>query len=159
MIRVKRLKYKGHDTKVEISYEREHNGRIGEFSLKCLDAPKPSLEAALNRLVDSACEICELPSSWNADMSVISVSFSYSDTVRSAAVTARKRLEDYRAHIEIKTPMLPDVTEDGSPEFPHPHLLDAVHEEALAYIRGERAQADMFVEEREQTEEPVGTTA
>ena len=136
-MKILRVQYKGSDTAVTVAYEQETGGHVTRYQMKCDDAPRPSLWQALQALRLTVCRVCDFPEHHADALTVVGVGFSYSDGVRSTVIAAVKELSLSRMLLGFNTPTLPE-------KFPDPELLDTVHEEATAYVHGERAQADMF---------------
>ena len=168
--RMRRIKFDGR--RVQIEFDVERRGKDGDvdfdrFTLDCTDPPRPGLREALDGLRAHVAIWLELPKGWGADLEVRGASLSDTDGVMGAVITALKPLQFSRGPLVVNTPHKPaEPPSDGDPSAEDFCLtgecikaLDALIEEANAYIDGERQQGRLFVESAGEEAEPVGAEA
>ena len=151
----------GKENKIHIEYkvERQVNGKTDydEFTLNCVDKPRPEFEVVFINLRKHVLEICELPADVSDVEKVIvkGVSFSYSESesgesVMGATITASRSLSKSNAPLIINTPHKFDVAHNDKQPITlllTPECADLLYElieEAEKYIDGERSQLNMF---------------
>lgn len=155
---ITKVKYEG--SKVHIEYEVVKDNGIDEFSLTCREEPRPEFKAALDGLAPTVAEGIEIPELTDAKglkkyvktLEVRGVSFSYSNGIMGAVITALKTLENCNSPLVINTPHKPSSPySQGDPSAEDKCLspaavkeLKKLQEEAEKYIAGERAQGEMF---------------
>lgn len=128
---------------------------IDEFGahhvLECIDAPRPELRSTLQSLVPAAIELCELRDaiSKDNDVLILGVKFSWKDDIPSVVIEAVRKLSNH-AGWEFTTNPIPYKAWE-SIVMPNASNLatcmQALEGEATLYIRGRRAQTDMFAED------------
>jgi hypothetical protein len=151
-MRITKAKYDG--SKVRIEYEVERpDGQFDEFTLSSLDGPTAPFIDAFNALAADVVTICELHEDSLDKLKVRGVSFTYTNDIMGACITALKKLKTSNAPLVINTPHLPEESY-GEGDATSPTLdtstIDRLHELALAaerYVNGERAQGELFVGE------------
>lgn len=160
--RILKVKF-GSDKKHSFVYEDikdKDNEIIDEFDFKSKDKALPEFYNALQGLTEHACRICEFPREYDKGVTVIGVSFSYTeiengDDVMGAVITFRKELKGSNSPLIVNTPHKPSAFYDGkgdeSPQDPALLLsegcveaLKVLQAEAIRYIDGERDQMDLF---------------
>jgi len=133
---------------VELVWRDSELSQAVEHRLTSSQSPRPEFEKALQAFKQYVRHICDLPMSYDADMTISSVSISENDSQgRGIVVTALKKLPACNAPLVLNTPHLPETaSSEGGVEMPSfaRRLLDALEEEANKYRAGERAQTDMF---------------
>jgi hypothetical protein len=151
--RIKKLKLqrddKGND-RIAITYQSlTPDGDWDNSSISRKAAARPQFYHALEDLAPYVCLICELDPDYKEEMSIIGVSFSYSDEdvpVMGATITAQKKLETATSPLILNTPHKSAQPygggEDDSNCFDEKTVqaLNRVSEECQRYLRGERAQ-------------------
>ena len=149
-MRITKVKYDG--AKVRIEYEKKRpDEQYDEFTLSSLDSPTQPFRDALNALAMDVVGICELDAESLDKLTVRGVSFTYTNDILGACITALKRLKTSNAPLVLNTPHLPEEAYgegDSSTPVLDTATVDRLHELALAaerYIEGERAQGDLFV--------------
>jgi hypothetical protein len=140
--------------RVKIKFEVPRTDGVDEYEMSCVDAPAPTLTAALSNLRRHVADICELPFSYCEKMEIRGVSFSYGgdDRVMGAVITALKPLSTAVAPLVLNTPHLSSAPYNDTDEMT-PLLskhacgdLMILQAEVLAYIDGQRAQLDLLAE-------------
>lgn len=160
--RLLKFKHNERTGDVFVKYERGNPASTlrDEFTLKCGEAPRLELKAALQKMAKHAIEICELPDDFL--LHVISVSISYSDeNVQGLVITTMRSLKNSNAPMLINTPNFSrePYSETGDPDvsiFSHKCAedLDALEGRVFLYVEGERAQRKLDFEAQPE-EEPV----
>lgn len=154
------------ENKIHIEYkvERKINGKsdYDEFTLSCVDKPRPEFEIVFMDLRKHVLEICELPADVSDIEKVIvkGVSFSYSESesgesIMGATITASRSLSKSNASLIINTPHKFDTPHNDkqpktfllTPECAD--LLNELIDEAEKYIDGNRAQLGLFNQDLE----------
>jgi len=155
-------KVKSKKNAITIKYDVT-NGQTGdpdEFSFTCHDRALPAFYEEFVRLAPQVCDICEFPDDYEANLTVVGVSFSYTETkdgeVMGAVITALKKLDGANSPLVINTPYLPSQSMSDSKSasmsdgkvLPDDciRVLEDLQVEAERYIQGKRAQTEMFTE-------------
>jgi len=124
---------------VEVRYDEHRDETVDEFSLKMKDPPHPDLVAALAALVPCVIEIIEQPTSFLNGLKVRKASWTWkfdkTAGEHKAKVTlhAAKALANNNSPWNIHTPLV-------EPDEDFAKSLAILHDEALAYVDGKRAQ-------------------
>jgi hypothetical protein len=124
-----------------------------------VDAPLPSFKSALNAIADLVIKICHLPAGYVKDLRVRSLTFNDKNQV---TIKADKSFDDASAPLTIKTPNRFLATPEEEGEYSPPlkpdqvALLDTLREEAKAYIKGERAQGTLALEDGDEEDKETG---
>lgn len=148
--RVSKVKYDGSRVRIEYQKERADGQSADDYTLSCADQPSPAFLAALNALADDVVSICEFHADSVRNLKVRGVSFTYTNDVFGAVITALKTLKTANAPLVINTPHLTDEPYgegDGSTPLLDTSTADRLHTLALEaenYINGERAQGALF---------------
>jgi len=141
------------DKFVEVKYEDHLGDRVDEFSLKMKDAPHPDLRAALQDLAPHVIDVIEQPSAFATDMIVRKCTWAWKENKKSGEMVARvtvhvtKKLKNNNAPLNLHTP-LAEPDEDFAVDF------ELVHDEALAYVDGKRAQGTLPLDGKDTPETP-----
>lgn len=146
---ITKVKYNG--SKVHIEYEIVKDTGNDEFSLTCSEEPNPEFKAALAGLSKAVDEITEI-----SDTEVRGVSFSNTNGIMGAVITALKKLDGCNSPLVINTPHKPSSPySQGDPNAEDKCLSSAavkelkkLQAETEKYIAGERAQGEMFKDEK-----------
>lgn len=120
-----------------------------EYVLNSIDPPLDSFRQALLVLRTCVAEICELPTEYQEGLKVTGVTFTWTDDVMGAIITAYKSLQSIALGYVINTPHLPEkpyakgaggatLSEEQTKK------LRRVLEEAVKYLDGERMQEGLF---------------
>lgn len=161
--RILKVKF-GSDNKHVFIYEDikdKANEIIDEFDFKSKDKALPEFYTALQAMGEYACRICEFPREYDKGVTVIGVTFSYTEVkdtgeiIMGAVITFRKDLIGSNSPLIINTPHKPSAFYDGkgdeSPQDPALLLssgcvdaLKVLQDEAIRYIDGERDQMSLF---------------
>lgn len=154
-MRLKKVKVTN-ENKIHMIYEDQNKkADWDEFSFTCSDQPLPSFHTALQGLAPHVLDICELPAEYLKRIIVRSVSIAYGGEkeVMGASISASMELNNSNCALNLNTPYKASDSYsegDGDPK----QLLSGKCVEALfwlfdeckLYIRGERAQTDLFAQ-------------
>lgn len=147
--------------RVHIEYEVNNKGGWDEFSLNCVDEPKPDFGIALQALGDDIIDICELPDDYRSRIRMTSVSFSYGgdNEVMAATLISQMALNRSNVNLNLNTPHKSSepYSEGGDAsqclsEDCIEHLTDLMLE-AEDYVNGKRAQGELFEDKEKAKEE------
>lgn len=143
-IQLTRVSYK--KGKVAISWlQQRPEDQTDEFSLVSTEQPTHRFVEALQALVPHVLRICELPDQYGNGITVLGVSFSHTNDVMGAVMTATKKLCHSTSPMLINTPHKPSEPYSGDDDsncldLETVQALQSVWDQALAYLRGDRAQ-------------------
>ena len=102
-IQIDKVKVK--EEKIEISYKKTaQDGAQDEYAFRCHDKALPSFYDAMEILALDVCKICELPENYVEGMKVSGVSYSWTNGIMGAVITAQKSLLKSNAPLIINTP-------------------------------------------------------
>lgn len=141
--------------KTQIEYEvRSQKGDWDEFSLSCSDEPKPEFRNALIDLGHDVVEMCELPDNYLGRIVVRGVSFSYGgeEEVMGAVIIAQMSLRKSNIPLNLNTPHKASAPYSESGDDSQLltdkciERLEVLTEEAVDYVKGIRAQGNLFTE-------------
>ena len=140
---------------ISINYEVK-NERIDtwdEYSLSCSDAPRPEFEKALRNLNAHVIDLCELPQAYIDRIKVNGVTFSYggADEVMGAVIVSQMALKYSNCDLNLNTPHKASDSYSDQEADPDQLLsedcveaLEDLCNEATRYIKGDRAQTNLF---------------
>lgn len=123
---------------VQVLYKEHVGDQVNEYALKCKDAPHPDLVAALQALRPYVVDVLEERSELANGIWVLKVGWTWKENKDSGewepkvTMHAIKALARSTSPWNIHTPVVKPDAEFGE-------ALDAVEEEALAYVGGKRA--------------------
>lgn len=137
---------------IQVNYEELRNQKWDQISLKCHDQARVEFYQALDQLKPCVLEICELKDAWPEDdtLTISGISYSYTNEILGATITALKSLDASNSPLVINTPFKTAVpySESGDWEVcfteEQTAALETMAEEALKYAEGERAQKSLF---------------
>ncbi|MCF7839775.1 MAG: hypothetical protein K9N22_03260 [Candidatus Marinimicrobia bacterium] len=144
----KKIRYK--DNQVILTYEDETPHGNDKYTMESFDEPAPEFKKALSGLAPHVIDICELSNESPDNISVLGVSLSDTDGITGVTITALKNLVRSNAPLVLNTPHKPyeSYTKDGDDSnCLTDDQIDAVEtlvEAARDYLRGKRAQGDLF---------------
>ena len=150
---MKITKVKSNNGKIEIHYSKRNSSlssETDEFTLKCADRPLPGFDEALLALRQTVIDICEFTNEDPEKYEVFGVSFSWTDGVMGAVISAKKTLLDSNAPLCINTPHKPsEAYSEGADDSnllgsSAVTALENLIEEAIKYVDGNRAQGNLF---------------
>lgn len=144
----------------------EYQEPAGEFSwndltFQCSDPGRPEFYDAFKALAEHVVDMCELPVEDldKLKITVKGVSFSYGgeNEVMGATISASRKLERSNSPLNLVTPHKPSEPYGKGQDEDLNGLLDpdcvdalkALQAEAFRYLKGERAQVDLFADEAE----------
>jgi hypothetical protein len=146
-MRFKKIKFDG----LVVLIETEDAGGAWEkaTTLTSREEPHPDFTAALRAFVPAVLALCELPLAYGDTLMVRGVSLSRDDDGNEGCVvTCLKELGTVPAPLVLNTPHVSERPqgEDGPCTMPGAlaEALETLKDEAKAYVRGKRAQADLF---------------
>lgn len=117
--------------------------------LKSRDNPLPAFDQAITALAPLVCELVHLPEKYVENMRAVGVTVSDASGNDMVTVIAQKSLDDANGPFTIATPLrlMDTPTEEGSYSPPlsakQAALINEVVEQAKEYIRGNRAQGQI----------------
>ena len=162
--RIKKVGYK--KGKTSIAWEKENEkGEYDEFTMTCMQVPKASFFTALSALKPHVMEMCEFPDEYQDNIDVTGVSYSFSNGVMGATITALKTLQYSTSPLVINTPHKPAgaYSEGGDDANCLSDLaikaLELVASEAEQYLRGDRAQAELPLDGEPEADDDDGQEA
>lgn len=123
------------------------------------DNPLPSFTQALAALAPLVIQICHLPATYSKNMRVRSMEINDKGLV---TIKADKSFDDASSPLTIKTPLrfmhLPDEEGTYSPPLKGDQLalIETLIEEAKGYIKGDRAQGQLTLEDGEEDSAETG---
>lgn len=151
--RIAKIKMKEGQIIIVLS-EKQDDQNERETTLKSYDAAHQDFLTSIDALCTHARSILDLPHDWKRDeMRITGVSFSMSETtgVEGAVISGQVSLTGADAPFNFNTPHLPfesySETSNG-PVMPEDAqtAISRVADEAMKFIKGKRAQGDMFAE-------------
>lgn len=155
---IKKVKWNEGEVKIEYEMPAKEKDKVNKYTLACKEEPAPSFCEVFNQLREHAIEVCELENVPKEKVIVISVTFSYATTenIMGATINFHKYLQYSSQPLNINTPMkweaVPNKDGIGDPKSVMTKemnkLLYLLQDEAEYYINGNRAQVDMFEEEK-----------
>jgi len=144
-VRVSKVKYDHKAGSVQIEYDQIQSNGTDDIKvvLKSFDEPLQEFKDALNKLAPFVEKICQLPEGYCSQAEIRGVSFSNSNDIMGAVITALVPLDTAYSPVCINTPHLPSgqYNEGGeAPELPRECviILNQLIEECEKYINGER---------------------
>jgi hypothetical protein len=154
--RITKVKYKVTDSgeRVEIHEVEKRTGPEGEHNIKiehdCAETPRPEMGAAFRALAPHVREVLELPDDFAEHrLTATTVSFSMSkNDIEGVVISGYVRLEHGEGSWVFNTPHLPFEPYGDKPMAcltdEAVGAVQAVRNEAQAYLNGERAQSGLF---------------
>lgn len=143
--RIKKVKFGSGGVEVNFLDERETPWSFGPTE----DQPSPDFLEAMNALARHACEICGLPADYAEECKVSGLTLSYTEDIMGAVITVQKPLEMSNAPFVFNTPNISAEPYGGGLDYSRcltPKCVEAIEkvtEEAIAYIKGKRAQLEL----------------
>ena len=143
------------DGKIGIIYELRNKEQWDEYSMTSSDKAKPSFHEALQALTEDIVDMCELPNNYQDRIIVKGVSFSYGGEkeVMGATIIAQMQLRRSNVPLNLNTPHKAEEPYGEGEGDPAQLLsdscirrLETLMEEAEDFMKGIRAQVDMFTE-------------
>ncbi len=136
---------------VELQWTSKLDG-AGEIThaLKSYDTPRPEFVEAMRGMVPHVLKVLELEAAaWEDTLTVSGLSINQEDDGRRGLVcTCRRALDIANAPLIINTPHLRESRDDEQLKgfLPDDMLaaMEAVEQEAALYLKGKRAQGDLF---------------
>lgn len=148
-IRVDKVKFDGSKVRIEYANKRPDN-QYDEFTLGSVDRPAQPFFNAMDALRQDVIAICELADADADKLTVRGVTFTHTNDVFGACITALKKLTTANAPLVLNTPHLTEEAYgegDTSTPLLKRETIDRLLELSLAaerYIDGERAQGTLF---------------
>jgi hypothetical protein len=142
------------DRKVKIEYNEKPraSGDPDEYSISCSDEPRKQFGEALAALIDDVQEICELPGDYKTRIIVTGLSLDYGgdNGTMGAVLIGQMRLSHSSSPLNLITPhKIEDFYGETGDENQllsddaKKHIYKLI-EEAEAYVRGYRAQGNLY---------------
>ena len=153
-MRIKKVKITKYN-QVSMVYE-DGPGNFDEYSLTCREKARPEFYETMEALAEHVVDMCELPENYLNRIKVRGVSFSYGGEteVMGAVISASMELKESYQALNLTTPhkasaMYNPTTPDDEMQLLTGdciEALEALQEECMAYIEGDRAQGNLFKE-------------
>lgn len=153
-MRIRKVKATKEKKIVMVYDQKTKKGSWDEYSFSCSEDARPEFYAALKELAQDVITMCELPENYLDRITVKGVSYSYggeNDTM-GATISASMKLKESYQELNLNTPH--KASEMYCAETPVDEMqllysdcierLEALHEECLLYIKGDRAQGSLF---------------
>ena len=153
-MRIKKLKMtKEGEIKLEYEARNANTKKWDKLTLETNEKPLPSLNTALQNLAPYVKDICELPDGV-IHLTGLSMSYGGDEEVPGAVLVAQRTLKNSYQPMNLTTPHKasgsynPGGVEDPKQVMPDNMMRDinVVLTECERYIKGERAQGDLFEE-------------
>lgn len=144
-----KIKFDGVLTELTWTSKLDGAGEV-VHTLKSTDTPRPEFIGALKAMVGPVLEVLELENAgWEDSLSVSGLSINEEEDGRRGLVcTCRRPLDVANAPLIINTPHLREFRDDEALKGFMPDELysamEAVEKEAALYLKGKRAQSDLF---------------
>lgn len=132
-----------------------------QFSLACIDEPRPEFHEALQALVVDMVSICELPEDYGKRILITGCSFSYAgeNSVMGCTITAQMYLSKSNVALNLNTPHKSSEPYSEGGDASQCLSEDCIERltylmlEAEDYVNGKRAQGELFVDKGDSTQE------
>lgn len=140
---------------ISISYQNDGN----DFSLTSTDRPRPEMYQALNDLQPIMLEILHLPEDYSEGLKPTGLTLVDKQEVQLVTLVGQKSLPECHSPLNLATPLrfLEHPKEEGSysPALDQDAIerISALVEEAKAYVKGDRAQGQLPLDEEKVEEE------
>jgi len=144
--RIRKIKFLK-EGKIRLIYDLTNGD---ELDVKYKDDPRPEFRETMTSLIPPVLELLELPADYDEGMTATGISLSWTEGIMGAVVTLQKEIAGAHAPVVINTPHLPEAPYgEGADDscLLSGELVDGLRDcmrEAEAYIRGQRAQMDLF---------------
>lgn len=144
-----KIKWDGATVELQWTTKLDGGGEVAH-SLKSMDTPRPEFISAMQAFVPEVLELLELDGAgWDDELTVSGLSINEEEDGRRGLVcTCRRALTIANAPLILNTPHLRERRdEEGESGFLPDELLTLVGRmegEAQLYLKGKRAQADLF---------------
>jgi len=102
--RIKKVKITSENKILMIYEKRSKNNGWDEYQFTCSEEARPEFYASLDALKEHVIEICELPDSYIDRIKVRGVSFSWTNDVMGATISAAMTLENSYEKLNLNTP-------------------------------------------------------
>ena len=153
-MRFQKIKYSKGKVKIEYELRNKAKNDWDQFSLACLDEPKPEFQVVLQDLSEDVIEMCELPEDYRKRIAVIGVSFSYGGEgeVMGATIISQMALNHSNVNLNLNTPHKPSEPYSEGGDASQCLSEDCIERltylmsEAEDYANGNRAQGELFVD-------------
>jgi hypothetical protein len=149
--------------KIFLEYQEQNpNGQYDNYSFECTEAALPEFTQALSALAPDMLELCELPEDRLSRITVKAVSLAYSGDkeVMGACISGCMELLLSNCPLNLNTPFKPSGSYNDNPPADDQILsgvtvsrIEKLCDEARRYLRGERAQGNLFKAWEEKKEE------
>lgn len=146
--RIIKVKAKKGEWTIRWQKKNEAADTYDTYEITSKDMPLEELPKRLQVMANHVTEICDLPESATKNIIVSGITESYTDENRYLVITAVRSLSKSKAPMLINTPVRPLYPENDQDEtfcMSKECLQDllAVENEAMKYVRGERAQQSL----------------
>lgn len=115
------------------------------YQMECAELPRVELDNALSKLVPIVCKALNLPEIYAQELIITGISMVETDVMQGVIITAKRSISLSRV-FNLNTPILIVSSDDHPPDFNREEaaLINEIQREAVEYIKGERAQLEMF---------------
>jgi len=154
-MRFQKIRYDKGKVKIEYELRNKIKQDWDQFSLACLDEPKPEFQVALQALSEDVIDMCELPEDYQKRIMVTGVSFSYGGDgeIMGATIISQMALNRSNVNLNLNTPHKPSEPYSEGGDVSQCLSQDCIERltylmlEAEDYVKGNRAQGELFVDE------------
>ncbi len=142
---IEKAKYDPDKGVVTITYQRLGGEAMDTVTLESQDAPRPEFRHAFEALAptvrNALCMTVDVDAVTVRQVAFKDVKRGGADPVDGCIITALVKLPDFKSRALVNTPLASFL--DLS-EYDAPTLLQTLRDEALAYVKGKRAQSELF---------------
>jgi hypothetical protein len=144
---IDKVKYDGKKVRIEYQKKRPDN-RYDENAIASFDHPTLAFRDALDALDLDVCAIAQFHESYADILTVRGCSFTYTDGIMGACITALAGVKTAKAPLCINTPFLTEgpMNDGDTGPFLDPSTLERIQDvqrQAMAYINGDREQPQL----------------
>lgn len=115
------------------------------YQMECVETPRAELGKALDALSPIVCSSLELPLNYAEEMTISGISMVETDTMIGVIISANRSISLSRV-FNLNTPILIISSDQHPPDFTTEEaaLIKEIRREAVEYLKGSRAQLEMF---------------
>ena len=143
-------KLKNSDKRLTIEYAGDaDDGKPDRFMISSAKRARPEFYARLTELRPHLLEMWHLDDGYGQDLVVTGVTYTYTNGVMGAVITGHKLVDDANAPLHLSSPHKVSMGGKGALLTPAcAAALEAVADEAIAYVEGRRDQMFLFDDEK-----------
>lgn len=128
---------------VELKWEHVEGGTVTSAELSSTDAPDPDFVEALAQLRGYIPQLTEWPADYCKTIEVTGISISYRKDRRGFVINGKRPVEGMNSPLVVHTPYLGEPAERADGDDDIFEAFDKVIERADAYLKGQRAQGQL----------------